>query len=232
MKTESEPSVTLSTSVCHCTRAITGQMTSVPPEVVHSPQKSWEGPASPEVLPPLCASAGWSAGGRRPAGRRCSLRCVAIREMAWMVLPMPISSARMPPRTSPFSWSHIQARPTFWKRSSGVTMLSGASRSLVRAATLWRSTVSGSSSWRCAGGSWERSSRAAVARWPSSSLSMPAMLSSATSVGMREHSRCCQRVMTPHPGSSTSTPRRTARSAMTEPQTRQCALPVLANSMQ
>ena len=29
----------------------------------------------------------------------------------WIVLPMPISSARMPPRTSESSWWHIHARP-------------------------------------------------------------------------------------------------------------------------
>ena len=42
--------------------------------------------------------------------------------MAWMVLPMPISSAKMPPLTLLSSCWHIQASPSFWKGSMGTAM--------------------------------------------------------------------------------------------------------------
>eukprot|EP00320_Phaeocystis_rex_P017800 CAMPEP_0119064214 /NCGR_PEP_ID=MMETSP1178-20130426/7361_1 /TAXON_ID=33656 /ORGANISM="unid sp, Strain CCMP2000" /LENGTH=51 /DNA_ID=CAMNT_0007045641 /DNA_START=27 /DNA_END=179 /DNA_ORIENTATION=- len=44
---------------------------------------------------------------------------------------MPISSARMPPRTGPSSWRHSQPSPSFWYGSMCASSASGGSRSSV-----------------------------------------------------------------------------------------------------
>jgi len=53
----------------------------------------------------------------------------SIKLIAWIVLPMPISSARMPPFTelSGPSWWHIHARPSFWNASMGTLISAGTS---------------------------------------------------------------------------------------------------------
>uniref|UniRef100_A0A0A9E3M0 Uncharacterized protein n=1 Tax=Arundo donax TaxID=35708 RepID=A0A0A9E3M0_ARUDO len=59
------------------------------------------------------------AAARVPGGR--SRRAVSTSEMAWMVFPIPISSARMPPRVAEASWASAHASHSFWNRSSGST---------------------------------------------------------------------------------------------------------------
>mmetsp|Transcript_11583 Transcript_11583/g.36671 ORF Transcript_11583/g.36671 Transcript_11583/m.36671 type:complete len:258 (+) Transcript_11583:308-1081(+) len=59
-----------------------------------------------------------------PSARSLS-RLAAIRLIVWIVLPMPISSARIPPRMAVLSWLSPHARNSFWNGSRGITTSSG-----------------------------------------------------------------------------------------------------------
>ncbi len=50
-----------------------------------------------------------------------------VQGSTWMVFPMPISSARMPPRISLLSWDTAQARNSFWKGSRDISISAGGS---------------------------------------------------------------------------------------------------------
>mmetsp|Transcript_8822 Transcript_8822/g.29127 ORF Transcript_8822/g.29127 Transcript_8822/m.29127 type:complete len:242 (+) Transcript_8822:1897-2622(+) len=223
-------------SAPHWIRAMTGTMTSVPPRT--SPSRS----AASAMSSGRASAAGAAALPRALAEGggaffHSRLGWASITEMACRVLPIPISSARMPPRSRPASCAHIHARPSFWYGSIGARSVSGGSRDCVHDDAAASTSVSGSTACSPAGPSTADSIAITFAVSASVSMvSMPKSLEesasafSQKSVGRRLHSRCCQRVMMPHPFSSTSSPIRNARCAISSPHAPHLARPVLAYS--
>mmetsp|Transcript_6152 Transcript_6152/g.15250 ORF Transcript_6152/g.15250 Transcript_6152/m.15250 type:complete len:211 (+) Transcript_6152:656-1288(+) len=198
-----------SSSVRHCTIAMTGTITRLPP---------WYLPAASRVL----------------GSARSRLRCAIMRAMVCRVLPMPISSARIPPRTLPSSCAHSQPRPSFWYGSMCASSCSGGSRSLVHRLLAFSTSCSTSTSVLI-GSSLLRtisrtSSCSSLARSARPAISFTPRSISSRSAGNLAHARCDHRMISPQPFSSCSTPTRSALAAISSPHTTHLARPVFACS--
>mmetsp|Transcript_42075 Transcript_42075/g.136578 ORF Transcript_42075/g.136578 Transcript_42075/m.136578 type:complete len:228 (-) Transcript_42075:363-1046(-) len=185
---------------------------------------------------PLPLRAGASAAAAVPATQSVERRS-RRSEMACSVLPIPISSARMPPPIGPSSCAHSQPSPSFWYGSICAVSVAGGSRCVVQSDADASTSLSTSTSQRAATGlvaasiSRTRAVSASVrsSSRPVSSLSS-ASAASQKADGRRVQSMCCQRVMTPQPLSSTSRPMRSERCGMSSPHTPHFARPVFAYS--
>ena len=125
-----------------------------------------------------------------------------MREIAWTVLPMPISSARIPPFTAVSSCASIHPRPSSWNGSSGWVSSGGDGWRKARLGPARKSASSGLTSFSMDFGLSFRviSRRTALRSAALASAARPCTLgSSAAAVwpGTRAHARWAQKLPQP-----------------------------------
>ena len=120
--------------------------------------------------------------------------------MVCIVLPMPISSARMPPLIGPASLATIQPRPSSWNESSGRESAAGVGSRGIGSAGLQCAGSSGSISSSFTASLLVSSSRTR-SRCSDDSWSSPWISRASCSLdtsGTRRHAGCCQEEIQPY----------------------------------
>ena len=175
-------------SICHCRKAIVGTTTRVDAlGILRGSEPCRTSEASHMARWALAASLVASFSGRLSR----------INAIAWIVLPMPISSAKMPPCTSTCSWFDIHPNPSFWYGSNGMSRSLGGSFGVDHAL---RTSSSGS----MATSSRSSSPALAVTRscsWACCSADRsfhPSMVDASVKFLKIVHPRCCHFVSKPN----------------------------------